>query len=176
MPLTFWGENGDERYHSAYFAKRSGIWTHGDFAEQTIEQTLIIYGRSDTTLNPGGVRIGTAEIYRIVEQFSEIKDSIVFGIPIDKDEEIAMCVVANEGHLNTSLVEEIRSEIRKKASPRHVPRRIYEVTDIPYTLNGKKVEGAVRSIMLRQPIKNKDSLKNPECLEEFASLLERSYL
>lgn len=175
MPVTFWGDGGEDRYHSTYFAKRPGIWTHGDFAEQTIEQTLIIYGRSDTTLNPGGVRIGTAEIYRIVEQFDEIADSIVFGIPNDKDEMIVMGVVVNDGHLSQALVKEIRSEIRTKASPRHVPRRIYEVTAIPYTFNGKKVEGAARSAVLGKKIKNRDSLQNPQCLNAFASLLDRSF-
>ncbi|WP_453991316.1 acetoacetate--CoA ligase [Bacillus nitroreducens] len=176
MPITFWGEDGDERYYSAYFAERPGIWSHGDFAEQTVEQTLVIYGRADTTLNPGGVRIGTAEIYRVVEQIPEVHDSIVFGFPVDNDEEIALCVVTKDGELDQALVDYIRKEVRKKASPRHVPRRIYSVKEIPYTINGKKVEGAVRSTVLGQPIKNKGSLANPECLEEYSSLTERSFL
>ncbi|RFB15347.1 acetoacetate--CoA ligase [Bacillus sp. HNG] len=176
MPITFWGEDGDKRYYSAYFAERPGIWSHGDFAEQTIEQSLIIYGRADTTLNPGGVRIGTAEIYRVVEQIPQVQDSIVFGFPVDNDEEIVLCVVTEDGQLDGTLVEHIRKEVRKKASPRHVPRRIYSVKEIPYTINGKKVEGAVRSTVLGQSIKNKGSLANPECLEEFSSLSERSFL
>ncbi|THE12511.1 acetoacetate--CoA ligase [Bacillus timonensis] len=176
MPITFWGEDGDKRYYSAYFEERPGIWSHGDFAEQTIEQTLVIYGRADTTLNPGGVRIGTAEIYRVVEQIPQVQDSIVFGFPVDNDEEIVLCVVTEDGQLDRTLVDHIRKEVRKKASPRHVPRRIYCVKEIPYTINGKKVEGAVRSTVLGQPIKNKGSLANPECLEEFSSLSERSFL
>ncbi|MEH7378858.1 acetoacetate--CoA ligase [Bacillus sp. JJ1533] len=176
MPLTFWGEDGDKRYFSAYFAERPGIWTHGDFAEQTVEQTMVIYGRADTTLNPGGVRIGTAEIYRVVEQLPQVQDSIVFGLPIDNDEEIVLCVVVKDGELDHSLVDQIRKEVRKKASPRHVPKRIYSVKEIPYTINGKKVEGAARSSAVGQPVKNKGSLINPECLEEYSSLSERSFL
>ncbi len=176
MPITFWGEEGDERYFSAYFAERPGIWSHGDFAEQTIEQTLVIYGRADTTLNPGGVRIGTAEIYRVVEQLPQVQDSIVFGYPVDNDEEIALCVVTEDGSLDNTLAIQIRKEIREKASPRHVPRRIYSVKEIPYTINGKKVEGAVRSTVLGQPIKNRGSLANPACLEEYSSLSERSFV
>jgi len=176
MPITFWGEDGDERYFKAYFAERPGIWSHGDFAEQTIEQTLVIYGRADTTLNPGGVRIGTAEIYRVVEQLPQVQDSIVFGYPVDNDEEIALCVVTEDGSLDDTLANHIRKEVREKASPRHVPRRIYSVKEIPYTINGKKVEGAVRSTVLGQPIKNRGSLSNPSCLEEFSSLSERSFV
>ncbi|WP_102345166.1 acetoacetate--CoA ligase [Bacillus sp. Marseille-P3661] len=176
MPITFWGEGGDERYFNSYFAVREGIWTHGDLAEQTIEGSLIIYGRTDTVLNPGGVRIGTAEIYRVVEQIPQIKDSIVFGFPIENDEEIVLCVVTEDGELDTTLAEQIRKDIKKKASPRHVPRRIYTVKEVPYTNNGKKVEGAVRSTVRGQEVKNKASLANPECLEEYAVLSERSYL
>ncbi|WP_010677618.1 acetoacetate--CoA ligase [Bacillus timonensis] len=176
MPITFWGEDGDKRYYSAYFAERPGIWTHGDFAEQTVEQTMVIYGRADTTLNPGGVRIGTAEIYRVVEQIPGIQDSIVFSLPVENDEEIVLCVVTHDEELDHTLVDNIRKEVRKKASPRHVPKRIYSVNEIPYTINGKKVEGAARSSAIGQPIKNKGSLTNPECLEEYSSLRERSFL
>ncbi|WP_085994265.1 acetoacetate--CoA ligase [Oceanobacillus senegalensis] len=172
MPLTFWGEGGDDRYYNAYFAKHEGIWTHGDLVEQTIEGTFIIYGRTDTVLNPGGVRIGTAEIYRVVEQIPQIKDSIVFGFPIENDEEIALCIVTENGEVDVELAEQIRRDVRKKASPRHVPRHIYAVKEIPYTNNGKKVEGAVRSIVRGQEVKNKASLVNPECLEEYKTLAE----
>ncbi|WP_226036049.1 acetoacetate--CoA ligase [Aquibacillus saliphilus] len=175
MPITFWGEDGDQRYFSAYFSKRPGIWTHGDLAEQTKEGSITIYGRTDTTLNPGGVRIGTAEIYRVVEKISEIKDSVVFGFPVENDEEIVLCVVTEDGEMAQSLVSRIRSDVRKKASPRHVPRRIYVVDDVPYTNNNKKVEGAVRSTVRGELVKNKASLANPECLEQYASLSERSY-
>lgn len=176
MPLTFWGEDGDERYHSSYFAERPGIWTHGDLAEQTCEQTLVIYGRADTTLNPGGVRIGTAEIYRVLEQIPEIEDSLVFGIPNAGDEEIVLCVVMKDGELDIELADVIRKNVRKKASPRHVPRRIYSVQEVPYTINGKKVEGAARSAATGQDIKNKGSLNNPSCLADYATLTERSFL
>jgi acetoacetyl-CoA synthetase len=175
MPITFWGDNGDKRYHESYFTKRLGIWTHGDLAEQTIEQTMIIYGRSDTTIKPGGVRIGTSEIYRVVEQVPKIKDSIVFGLPVDNDEEVVLCVVIN-GELDSSLADQIRKELRTHASPRHVPRRIYKVNEVPYTLNGKKVEGAVRSTVLGQPVKNKGSLINPESLNDYIKLSERKYI
>ena len=176
MPITFWGEDGDERYFSAYFAERKGIWSHGDLAEQTIDQSIVIYGRADTTLNPGGVRIGTAEIYRVVEQIPNIKDSIVFGFPVDNDEEIVLCVVLEDGVLDSALANQIRQEVRKKASPRHMPKRIYTVNAIPYTNNGKKVEGAVRSTVLGSPVKNKGSLSNPECLHEYVNLSERSFI
>lgn len=176
MPLTFWGDEGDERYFNAYFREHEGIWTHGDLVEETPAGTFIIHGRTDTVLNPGGVRIGTAEIYRVVEQIPEITDSLVFGFPMENDEEIALCIVTGEGNADAKLAGEIRRDVRRKASPRHVPRRIYTVNEVPYTNNGKKVEGAVRSIVRGQDVKNKDSLKNPECLEEYLSLAERDYL
>ena len=111
-----------------------------------------------------------------MEQIPEIKDSIVFGYPIENDEEIVLCIVTENGALDGELVEKIRRNIRKKASPRHVPRRIYVVKEVPYTNNGKKVEGAVRSIVRGQEVKNKASLANPQCLEEYATLAERSYV
>ncbi len=170
-PLTFYGENGDQRYRDNYFSKRPGIWTHGDFAEQTIDQSFIIYGRADTTLNPGGVRIGTAEIYRIIEQIEQIKDSIVFGLPCENDEEIVLCIVADE--LTKEFAQEIRQQIRSKASPRHVPKRIFLVDEIPYTINGKKVEGAAKTESIGQEVKNKASLSNPNSLRHFTRLTEK---
>ncbi|WP_163538625.1 acetoacetate--CoA ligase [Gracilibacillus sp. YIM 98692] len=173
MPLTFFGEGGDQRYRNNYFSKRPGIWTHGDFAEQTIDEAFIIYGRADTTLNPGGVRIGTAEIYRIIEQIEKIKDSIVFGLPKDNDEEIVLCLVTDD--LNEELAAYIRKQIRSKASPRHVPKRIYQVEDIPHTINDKKVEGAAKTAALGDEVKNKASLKNPSSLQSFSRLSEKEY-
>lgn len=171
-PLTFWGEDGDARYYAAYFQERPGIWTHGDLAEQTPRGSMIIYGRTDTTLKPGGVRIGTAEIYRVVESQPEIQDSVVFGRPIDGDEEIVLCIVMKDGvSFDDKLKKRIQSEIRQKASPRHVPRRIFQVTAIPYTLNGKRVEGAARATMAGLPVKNKGSLLNPESLAQYAELM-----
>lgn len=175
MPLTFWGEGGDDRYFNTYFSKNEGIWTHGDLVKETREGTFIIYGRTDTVLNPGGVRIGTSEIYRIVEQMPQIKDSLVFGYPIENDEEVALCIMTENEGLDEEVVEEIRRNIRMKASPRHVPRRIYLVNEIPYTNNGKKVEGAVRSILHGQDVKNKASLANPGCLEEYLTLNKKNY-
>lgn len=171
-PLTFWGEDGDARYYAAYFKERPGIWTHGDLAEQTTRETVVIYGRTDTTLKPGGVRIGTAEIYRVVEAQVEIQDAVVFGRPVDGDEEIILCVVMKDGcALSDDFEQCIRADIRRKASPRHVPKRIFQVTAIPYTLNGKRVEGAARAMMAGQPVKNIGSLSNPESLAQYAELM-----
>jgi acetoacetyl-CoA synthetase len=171
MPLTFWGEGGDQRYRDTYFSQRPGIWTHGDLAEQTIHGSAIIYGRTDTTLKPGGVRIGTAEIYAMVENFSEVADCLVFGAPIDNDEEIVLCLQPADGAtISADLALRIRKAIREAASPRHVPHRIHAIGAVPYTLNGKRVEGAARATMIGEEIKNKDSLSNPEALEAFKTL------
>jgi acetoacetyl-CoA synthetase len=177
MPLTFWGEGGDKRYHDTYFAQRPGIWTHGDLAEQTIHGSAIIYGRTDTTLKPGGVRIGTAEIYATVESFHEIEDCLVFGAPVSGDEEIVLCLKPIEGgSISADLAGRIRKAIREAASPRHVPHRIHAVAAVPYTLNGKRVEGAARATMLGEVVKNRDSLANPEALELFRDLSRDSAL
>lgn len=171
MPLTFWGEGGLKRYHDTYFSQRREIWTHGDVAEMTPYGSAIIYGRSDTTLKPGGVRIGTAEIYAACELFSEIEDCLVFGAPADDDEEIVLCLKLQDGaRLDASLASAIRQKIRDLASPRHVPHRIHAVTAIPYTLNGKRVEGAARAVVAGGTVKNRDSLANPECLDEYHKL------
>src|SRR5690606_31088108 len=170
-PLTFWGEDGDKRYHDAYFEERPGIWTHGDLAEQTARGTVIIYGRTDTTLKPGGVRIGTAEIYRVVEAFPEIQDCLVFGRQVGGDEEIVLCVVLQDNQvLDEALKKRLRADIRHKASPRHVPAAIHQVSAVPYTSNGKRVEGAARSMVAGKHVKNIGSLANPACLDEYAAL------
>ncbi|MDE1005649.1 MAG: acetoacetate--CoA ligase [Paraburkholderia fungorum] len=170
-PLTFWGENGNARFHAAYYEARPGIWTHGDLAEQTARDSVIIYGRTDTTLKPGGVRIGTAEIYRVVEAQPEIQDCIVFGRAIPDDEEVVLCVVMKDGYaMDDGFIARLRSEVRQKASPRHVPRHVYQVSAVPYTINGKRVEGAARSIVAGKPVKNLGSLANPDCLDEYAAL------
>jgi acetoacetyl-CoA synthetase len=171
MPLTFWGEGGDQRYRDTYFAQRPGIWTHGDLAEQTIFGSAVIYGRTDTTLKPGGVRIGTAEIYATVERFHEIEDCLVFGAPVSNDEEIVLCLKpAGGGIVDVDLASRIRRAIRVAASPRHVPHRIHQIPAVPYTLNGKRVEGAARSTMIGELVKNRDSLSNPETLDFFRTL------
>jgi acetoacetyl-CoA synthetase len=170
-PITFWGDNGNQRYLDTYFAARDDIWVHGDLAEQTVNDTVIIYGRTDTTLKPGGVRIGTAEIYRVVESYSWVRDSIVFGHPVPDDEEIVLCLVMEEGvKLSDEKIALIRTAIRAQASPRHVPHRIFAVRGVPYTLSGKKVEGAVRSTVAGIPVKNIGSISNPECLAGYAAL------
>lgn len=177
MPLTFWGEGGDQRYRDTYFAQRPGIWTHGDLAEQTIHGSAIIYGRTDTTLKPGGVRIGTAEIYATVESFHEIEDCLVFGAPTASDEEIVLCLKPIEGSsISAELAGRIRKAIREAASPRHVPHRIHAIAAVPYTLNGKRVEGAARATMLGEVVKNRNSLSNPEALEIFRTLSRDSAL
>ncbi|WP_173917640.1 acetoacetate--CoA ligase [Halobacillus sp. Marseille-Q1614] len=174
MPITFFGEGGDERYRKSYFSKRPGIWTHGDFAEQTIDESFIIYGRADTTLNPGGVRIGTAEIYRAVDHIQEVEDSIVFGLPKENDEEIILCVVTDK--LSEELAKNIRKKIRATASPRHVPKRIYQVTDIPHTINGKKVEGAAKTAALGKTVSNEASLRNPASLQSYRQITEKEFV
>ncbi len=169
MPVYFWDDEDGGKYHSAYYDHYPGVWTHGDFIEVTERGGLIMYGRSDATLNPGGVRIGTSEIYRIVEQIEEIEDSVVVGQRWGNDTRVILFVKLTPGcELDESLRQRIRTDIRNGASPRHVPAKILEVPDIPYTLNMKKVELAVQKIIHGQEVKNKDALKNPEVLEFFA--------
>ena len=177
MPLTFWGKDGDERYHQTYFGDRAEIWTHGDRATLNADGSAVIHGRSDFTLNPGGIRIGTADIYNVCERFSDIEDCITFGRPIDNDEEIVLCLKMGEGRQATSeLATEIRAMLRKECSPRHVPAAIYAVTDIPYTINGKRVEGACKAMISGLEVKNKASLANPDSLNEYARLGEGAAL
>jgi len=172
-PLTFWGAEGDARYRATYFEEHADIWTHGDLAEQTLRGSIIIYGRTDTTLKPGGVRIGTAEIYRVVETQPTVQDALVFGWPTAGDEEIVLCLLMKDGCvLDEAFKQQLRTEIRGNATPRHVPRHIFQVNAIPYTLNGKRVEGAARATALGLPVKNKGSLVNPESLGQYATLFE----
>ena len=171
MPLTFWGDGGRERYLATYFSQRPEIWTHGDVAELTVHGSAIIYGRSDTTLKPGGVRIGTAEIYAACETLGDVEDCLVFGAPIPGDEEIVLCVKLKPGTaLTTDLADHLRKSIRDQTSPRHVPHRIHAVRDIPYTLNGKRVEGAARAMLEGRAVKNIGSISNPESLAEYRNL------
>jgi acetoacetyl-CoA synthetase len=173
MPIFFWDDENGKKYQSAYFDRYPGVWTHGDFIEVTERGGLIMYGRSDATLNPGGVRIGTAEIYRIIEQMEEIDDSVVVGQEWQGDIRILLFVKMKAGHeLTEGLRDKIRSSIRTNASPRHVPAKILAAPDIPYTLNMKKVELAVRKMIHGREVKNKDALKNPEALDFFAHIEE----
>ncbi|ETR72441.1 MAG: Acetoacetyl-coenzyme A synthetase [Candidatus Magnetoglobus multicellularis str. Araruama] len=170
MPIYFWNDPDGKHYHKAYFDVFPGIWRHGDFIEIRDNGGVVIYGRSDATLNPGGVRIGTSDIYRIVEQMDEIKDSIVVGQEWDDSERVVLFVQMADGHiLDKTIVEKIRKAIRAQASPRHVPAIILDVPGIPYTLNMKKVELAVKKIIHNQPVTNKDALANAEILTSFAN-------
>jgi len=173
MPIYFWDDPDGKKYHSAYFDVYPGVWRHGDYIEITEHGGVVIYGRSDATLNPGGVRIGTAEIYRQVEQLEEIEDSLVVGQNWKNDVRVILFVkTAPEYTLTDTLKEKIRQTIRANASPRHVPAKILEVPDIPYTLNMKKVELAVKKTIHGQPVLNKDALRNPEVLDYYAGLKE----
>ena len=177
MPLGFWNDKGDERYHAAYFARYPNVWCHGDWSELTPRGGMIIYGRSDATLNPGGVRIGTAEIYRVVESIDEVEESVAIGQmwPPDKptDSRVVLFVKLRQSReLDDALEERIRHEIRRKASPRHVPARIVQVADIPRTKNGKVVELAVKAVVHGMPVPNTDALANPEALELFRDVAE----
>jgi len=173
MPVSFWQDPDGERYKDAYFNTFPGVWAHGDFIEFTEHGGAIIYGRSDATLNPGGVRIGTAEIYRQVETISEVKDSLVVGRQIDGDVEVVLFVVPADGQTVTDdLVKTLKTRIREGASPRHVPKHIVEVPDIPYTRSGKKVELAVaRLINGSNKADNRDALGNPEALDRIRERL-----
>ena len=177
MPLGFWNDRGDERYHAAYFDKYPNVWCHGDWSELTERGTMIVYGRSDATLNPGGVRIGTAEIYRVVERIGEVEEAVAIGQlwPPDKptDTRVVLFVkMKDDQHLDEEMQERIRAEIRNHASPRHVPEKIVQVSDIPRTKNGKVVELAVRSAVHGMPVGNTDALANPEALELYKDLSE----
>ena len=170
MPVAFWDDPDGSRYREAYFDAYPGVWTHGDFIEIRPHGGVVIHGRSDTTLNRGGVRIGTAEIYRAVELVPEVEDSIAVGRSTGSDVEILIFVKTAAGtDLDDALVERIRATIRSEASPRHVPDRILPIADIPYTLSGKKVEKAVRTLLEGGEPKNRDALKNPEALDLFAA-------
>ncbi len=173
MPIAFWNDPDGRKYRSAYFERFDNIWHHGDFAEWTAHGGIIIHGRSDATLNPGGVRIGTAEIYRQVEQLPEVKESIVIGQDWDNDVRVVLFVVLQEGlTLDDALRDKIKRQIREGASPRHVPAVIVQVPDIPRTKSGKITEIAVRDIVSGREVKNKEALANPEALDYYRGLPE----
>jgi acetoacetyl-CoA synthetase len=173
MPIMFWNDADGSKYHSAYFGVYPNIWYHGDFCEVTTEGGVVMFGRSDATLNPGGVRIGTAEIYRQVEKLTEIADSLVVGQDFDNDVRILLFVKLNPGvSLDDNLVKKIKTAIRTNCTPRHVPAKVLEVADIPYTISGKKVELAVRNVIHGIEVKNKDALANPQALDLYLDLPE----
>ena len=165
MPVMFWDDPDGARYRAAYFERFPGIWCHGDFVELTEHDGVIIYGRSDATLNPGGVRIGTAEIYRQVEQLPEVEESIVIGQDWQGDVRVVLFVKLRQGHtLDDELIKRIKSQIRSGCTPRHVPAKVLQVADIPRTKSGKIVELAVRDVVHGRKVKNKEALANPEAL------------
>ena len=171
MPIYFWNDPDGQKYHNAYFDKFENIWYHGDYIEINDHGGVTIFGRSDATLNPGGVRIGTAEIYRVVEQMAEVADSLVVGVQSNGDEQVALFLKMDEGAiLNDNLINQIKSSIRANCSPRHVPSIIKSVEDIPYTISGKKVELAVKKIIHGEEVTNKDALANPEALDCFKGI------
>ncbi len=173
MPVAFWADPDASRYRAAYFERFPDVWTHGDWAELTEHNGLVIYGRSDATLNPGGVRIGTAEIYRQVEQLPEILESIVVAQEWEEDVRIVLFVRLRAGlALDDALTDRIRRQIREHASPHHVPRRIVAVADIPRTISGKITELAVREVIHGRPVRNADALANPGALDLFRDLPE----
>jgi acetoacetyl-CoA synthetase len=173
MPVGFWNDRDGAKYRAAYFERFPGVWCHGDFCEVTEHGGFIIHGRSDATLNPGGVRIGTAEIYRQLEKLPEVLEAVVIGQdwpPVDPtDVRVVLFVRLADGLvIDEALRTRIRQQIRDNASPRHVPACIVQVDEIPRTKSGKVVELAVRNVVHHQPVKNVEALANPEALAQFA--------
>src|SRR3954463_2023615 len=176
MPVAFWNDADGSRYRSAYFDFYPNVWRHGDWAELTPHDGLIIQGRSDATLNPGGVRIGTAEIYRQVEQLPEIIESLVIGQELpDGSDDVRIVLFVRLAHgltLTEELRDRIRTQVRQNTSPHHVPKKIIQVADIPRTISGKITELAVREIVHGRPVKNRDALANPDALELYRNIAE----
>ena len=170
-PIGFWSDPGDEKFRAAYFDSWPGVWAHGDYGEVTSNGGYIIHGRSDAVLNPGGVRIGTAEIYRQVERIDEVVESIVIGQEWGDDVRVVLFVVLRDGvSLSDELCARIRQSIKDNTTPRHVPAKIVQVADIPRTISGKIVELAVRNVVHGRPVKNTDALANPEALALYRDL------
>jgi len=175
MPVGFWNDADGAKYRAAYFERFPGVWCHGDFAERTTHDGFIIHGRSDATLNPGGVRIGTAEIYRQVEKLPEVLESIVIGQEWEQDVRVVLFVKLQENlTLDEALAKRIKEAIRANTTPRHVPDKVLQVADIPRTKSGKIVELAVREVVHGRPVKNREALANPEALEYFSDRAELS--
>ncbi len=172
-PIAFWADEHGEKFHAAYFDTYPNIWAHGDYGEVTANGGIVIHGRSDAVLNPGGVRIGTAEIYRQVEKVDAVLDAICIGQQWGDDVRVVLFVVLRQGlHLDEALIKTIRTTIRANTTPRHVPAKVIQVADIPRTISGKIVELAVRKVVHGEAVKNTDALANPEALAHFANLPE----
>ena len=168
MPIYFWNDSDNEKYLNAYFSTYPNVWCHGDYVKETENGGLVFYGRSDTVLNPGGVRIGTAEIYRQVEKLDEVLESIVIGQDWQDDVRVVLFVkLAGELQLDEALIQKIKLQIRNNTTPRHVPAKVLQVKDIPRTKSGKIVEIAVRNCVHNEAVKNIESLANPEALDEY---------
>ncbi|MEK9670183.1 MAG: acetoacetate--CoA ligase, partial [Gammaproteobacteria bacterium] len=168
MPVEFFGDTDGSKYRAAYFERFNNMWAHGDFAEHTEQDGFIIYGRADATLNPGGVRIGTAEIYRQVEVIPDVLESLAIGQSINDDVRVVLFVVLREGlELNDDLRRQIKTQIRENTTPRHVPEVIAQVPDLPRTVSGKIVELAVRNVVHGEIVKNIEALANPDALDYF---------
>lgn len=173
MPIGFWDDPDHSRFHDAYFALFDNLWAHGDYGEITGHDGIIIHGRSDAVLNPGGIRIGTAEIYRQVEKVEVVLESLCIGQPWKDDVRVVLFVrLKPDIVLDEALQHEIRETIRANTTPRHVPAVVIQVQDIPRTISGKIVELAVRKVVLGEEVKNKDALANPEALDLFKDLPE----
>lgn len=173
MPIYFWNDTNGGKYRRAYFEEFPGIWHHGDYISISEHGGITMHGRSDATLNPGGVRIGTSEIYRVVENMEEIDDSLVIGQEWQGDERVILFVKLVDGYkLNEKLIEKIKKSVKSNCSPRHVPSKILETPDIPYTINGKKVEIAVKNIINGKNVSNRDALANPESLDFYKGIPE----
>ena len=173
MPVFFWNDDSGDKYRKAYFDKFPSVWAHGDFIEINERGGLKIFGRSDATLNPGGVRIGTAEIYRVVEAFNEVGDSLVIGQEWEGDQRMILFLKLSDSYeINDNLIQKIKQSIRAACSPRHVPEIILPTEDIPYTISGKKVEIAVKKIIDGEDVVNRDALANPESLDLYISIPE----
>jgi acetoacetyl-CoA synthetase len=176
MPLFFWNDKNNEKYHNAYFNKYPNIWCHGDYIVKTENEGYIIFGRSDATLNPGGVRIGTAEIYRQVEQIEEVLEGLVVGQIWQGDTRVILFVRLNKNYkLTEDLIKKIKIKVKTGASPRHVPAKIIAVNDIPRTKSGKIAELAVRDLIHSKKINNQTALANPECLDEYKNIKELNF-
>ena len=173
MPVYFWNDSNDLKYKDAYFSTFSGVWHHGDFIRISESGSLKIYGRSDSTLNPGGVRIGTSEIYRVVNSIDIVEDSLVIGQEWEGDQRIILFVLmVNDFPLEKDMIDQIKFQIKNSCSPRHIPSKIIKVKGIPYTINGKKVEVAVKKIIEGKTVTNQESLSNPETLDQFRNIPE----
>jgi acetoacetyl-CoA synthetase len=173
MPVGFWNDPDGAKYRAAYFEKYPGVWRHGDWCEETEHGGIVIYGRSDAVLNPGGVRIGTAEIYRQVESLEEVVESLVIGQDWEADVRVVLFVKLKDGiALDDALISRIKLRIRENTTPRHVPAKIVQVADIPHTKSGKIVELAVRDVVHGRAVKNLEALANPEALEQFRNRAE----